>query len=211
MLHDDAVTEDRVSGWLLISYRVPNQPSTARVAAWRRLHRLGALYLGASTCLLPAGLADDRALDTVAEGISAGGGSIETYRIEAFTPEAHRALVERFNVERDAEYTEVVERAQALVAELDQETRRGKFTFAEVEENEADLVKLRRWLAAIGRRDRYGAPGRAAAEQAVAEADHDLRVFTERSADADSRADHNDHPVAPGGGDEREDDMGEVR
>ncbi|MBO3749917.1 hypothetical protein J5X84_27875 [Streptosporangiaceae bacterium NEAU-GS5] len=171
-------------GWLLISYRTPKQPSTARVAAWRRLHRLGALYLGPSTCLLPLDLADEQALSTVAGGITGAGGSIDTYRIEGFADGAHRRLLARFNAERDAEYTEVVERAQALLAELAEETRRGRFTFAEVEENEADLVKLRRWMEAIGRRDRHGAAGRARARQAVDEAAAALRVFTERSVQA---------------------------
>jgi uncharacterized protein YdbL (DUF1318 family) len=207
-LHHGWVNDNERSGWLLISYRVPNQPSTARVAAWRRLHRLGALYLGSSTCLLPVDLADDRALGTVAEGITGGGGSIETYRVEAFTPEAQQALVQQFNADRDAEYAEVAERAQALVAELDQESRRGKFTFAEVEENEADLVKLRRWLAAIGRRDRYAASGRAAAGQAVAQADRELRVFTERSARADDEAGNRADDQH---GEDREDEPGGVR
>jgi hypothetical protein len=189
VLHHVPVTADESLGWLLICYRAPKQPSTARVAAWRRLHRLGALYVGPSTCLLPVGLAEDRALATVADGITGAGGSIDTFRIEAFTAEAQQALLERFNADRDAEYAEVVERAQALIGELDRESERGKFTFAEVEENDADLVKLRRWLEAIGRRDQYGATGRARAEQAVQEADVALRVFTERSAEADDHED----------------------
>jgi hypothetical protein len=186
MLHHALVTDGNAVGWLLICYRTPKQPSTARVAAWRRLHRLGALYVGPSTCLLPADLADEQALATVVEGITGAGGGIDTYRIEAFTAEAQQALLERLNAERDAEYTEVVERAQALIDELDRESQRGKFTFAEVEENEADLVKLRRWMEAIARRDRYRAAGRTAAEQAVADADQALQVFTERSAEADN-------------------------
>jgi hypothetical protein len=172
-------------GWLLISYRAPQQPSTARVAAWRRLHRLGAVYLGASTCLLPAELADAHALGVVADGITRAGGSIDTFRIEAFTSEAHASLVQRFNDDRDAEYTEVVERSKALLEELDRETRKRRFTFAEVEENEADLVKLRRWLTAIGKRDRFGAPGRTLAQQAVDEAAEAMSTFTERSAHAE--------------------------
>jgi hypothetical protein len=194
-LHPGWVTEDERSPWLLISYRAPKEPSTARVAAWRRLHRLGALYLGPSTCLLPIGLADERALATVAEGITVAGGTIDTFRIEAFTADAQQMLLERVNADRDAEYAEVVERAQALLAELDREGQRGKFTFAEVEENEAELVKLRRWLAAIGRRDRYRAAGRPAGEQAVAAAEQALRVFTERSAGADEHMDEDEGGV----------------
>jgi hypothetical protein len=187
VLHDGwVVDDDETHPWLLIAYNTPKQPSTARVTAWRRLHRLGALYIGPSTCLLPAGLADERALATVAEGITAAGGGIDTFRIEVFAAETHDTLIQRFNAERDAEYAEVVDRAQALVAELEREAERGKFNFAEVEENDADLAKLRRWLEAIAGRDRYGAAeGRAGAEQAVVAADQALQAFTERSADAE--------------------------
>jgi hypothetical protein len=176
-------------GWLLICYRAPKQPSTARVATWRRLHRLGALYVGPSTCLVPLGLADEQALATVAEGLTAAGGNIDIFHIEAFDSEAQQVLLARFNDDRDAEYVEVVERAQALLDELDRETQRAKFTFAEVEENEADLTKLRRWLDAIGQRDHYGAPGRSRAAQLVEAAEQALRVFTEKTVEADEQAD----------------------
>ena len=197
------MTADDARQWLLIAYRAPRQPSTARVAAWRRLHRLGALYVGPSTCLLPADLADRHALGTVADGITGAGGSIDTFRIEAFSGDAHQALMELFNADRDAEYAEVTERAHAMVAELDREANRGKYSFAEVEENEADLVKLRRWAAAIGGRDRYGAVGRARAEQAITGAERALKEFTERSVNAEqadglNRSDDLDGPAAPG-------------
>jgi hypothetical protein len=31
--------------WILISYRIPREPSTKRIAVWRRLRRLGALQI----------------------------------------------------------------------------------------------------------------------------------------------------------------------
>lgn len=189
MLHHDSVVERERFGWLLICYRAPKQPSTARVATWRRLHRLGALYVGPSTCLVPLELADEQALATVAEGLTTAGGSIDIFHIDAFDSEAQQVLLARFNAERDAEYVEVVERGRALLDELDQETRRAKFTFAEVEENEADLTKLRRWLDAIGQRDHYGAPGRSPAEQVVEAAAQALKVFTEKTVEADEQAD----------------------
>ena len=187
-MHHDRVVRGERLGWLLVCYRAPKQPSTARVATWRRLHRLGALYVGPSTCLVPLELADEAALATVAEGLTTAGGSIDMFHIELFAGEAQQQLLARFNAERDAEYVEVVERAEALLAELDRETERAKFTFAEVEENEADLTKLRRWLDAIGQRDRYRAPGRSSAQQVVEKAAQALRVFTERTVEADEQA-----------------------
>jgi Protein ChrB, N-terminal len=189
VLHHHWVVGDERFGWVLICYRAPKQPSTARVAAWRRLHRLGALYIGPSTCLVPTDLADDTALTTVAEGLISAGGNIDVFPIEAFSGDAQQALLARFNADRDAEYAEVLERAQALMDELEQETARGKFTFAEAEENEADLAKLRRWLDAIGQRDQYGAVGRDRAEKAIDEAELALQIFTERCAEADDQID----------------------
>lgn len=184
--HPGTNSQAQVRAWLLITYRAPKEPSTARVAAWRRLHRLGAIYIGPSTCLVPIELLPhDGALDTVAEGVTKAGGSFDVFRVDAFAPDAERALLARFNTARDAEYAEVVERAEALVAELRREGERGKFTFAEVEENEADLAKLQRWLEAVRRRDRFRSSRRAEAEAAVQAAEERLRTFVERSAQAE--------------------------
>jgi hypothetical protein len=182
---DQRESPEKARGWLLVSYRAPKEPSTARVAAWRRLHRVGALYIGPSTCLVPIELAGNDALTTVAEGLTAAGGSFDTFGIEAFSPEAERVLLARFNAARDAEYAEVIERAEALVNELRREGERGKFTFAEVEENEADLARLRRWLETVRRRDRFGAALWTRAEAAIEDADRRLRSFVERSAQAE--------------------------
>lgn len=150
----------------------------------RSLYRRS-LYIGPSTCLLPVALADEQALVTVAGGITTAGGGIDIFRIEAFDPETERMLVARFSAERDAEYAEVIEQADALIAELDREAKRGKFGFAEVEENDADLAKLRRWLEAIAERDHCGASGCADAQKAVAHADQTLQAFAERSANSE--------------------------
>jgi hypothetical protein len=174
--------------WVLVVYRAPKEPSTARVAAWRRLHRLGGLYVGPSVCLVPLGLADRRALDRIAEGVRSAGGVFDALVVQAFAEEAQALLVNRFNSARDAEYAEVVERARALLGELEREGARGKFTFAEVEENDADLGKLRRWGATLAARAGVGALGRGSAEQAVREAEVALRGFAARAAELEDES-----------------------
>src|SRR6266700_4796659 len=138
---DRAAADPLQRSWVLVVYRAPKEPSTARVAAWRRLHRLGGLYVGPSVCLIPHGLTEPRVLDQIADGVRSAGGTFDALVVEAFAETAQALLVDRFNSARDAEYAEVVERAQALLAELEREGGRGKLTFAEVEENEADLAK----------------------------------------------------------------------
>lgn len=166
------------STWVLAAYRTPSAPSTARVAAWRGMHGLGGLFLGPTVCLLPAALADARQLEAIATRVRAAGGSFELLSVESFAKVAETALRGRYNDARDAEYAEIVERADGLIEELEREGERGKFTFAEVEENEADLAKLQRWLRRVRTRDLFGATGRVPAVEAVDKAAARLEAFT---------------------------------
>ena len=54
------------------------------------------------------------------------------------------------------------------------------FTYAELEENEEDLVKLRNWLAKITLRDAFGAPRRAATLEAIASCEQALEEYAAR-------------------------------
>ena len=51
------------------------------------------------------------------------------------------------------------------VAPIEKEHVAGHYTFAELEENEVDLVKLRNWFARVRQRDVFGAEGRQAARR----------------------------------------------
>lgn len=180
--------------WILILYRAPSEPSTARVTIWRRLHKLGAIYVGPSACLLPARLEAGSALHDAAEALRQGGGSLDTYTVEAFAQEAEASLEARYNAARDAEYAEIVERAEGVVQELELEGSRGKYTYAEVEENETALARLRRLLRRIRGRDIFGATGRPSAQAAVARAEERLEEFVDLTA---SREGQNGGPPIP--------------
>ena len=45
-----------------------------------------------------------------------------------------------------------------FLAEIEMETGRGRATYAEVEESEADLERFEKWLTAIANRDYFDAP-----------------------------------------------------
>ncbi len=81
------------------------------------------------------------------------GGTVFVLRVSVSSPEVHDTIIRRFQADRGREYDEFAERCTALLSELDKETRAGKHTFAEMEENEQDLEKLVRWLAKIQARD----------------------------------------------------------
>jgi Protein ChrB, N-terminal len=183
--------------WLLITVSTAGATASVRVQVWRRLRALGALYLQQSACLLPDQDRTRREVRRLLERVRAAGGTGRMLGVEVPARDEHAGLIAELNAARDIEYAEVVERTPALLAELASETARGRFTYAEVEESEADLARFRSWLAKITARDYFDAPGRAAAEAAIAECERALAAFE----DAAWRADTTDSaaPTVPAG------------
>ncbi len=115
-------------------------------------------------------------LDTI-ERQSASG---QIFYAQAFDPGIEQDILERFRSVRDEEYAEFCERSQDLLNEIDKETAKNKFTFAELEDIEEDRKKLEQWLGKIQARDFFGglrAPEAAAMIQTVREA---YQIFSKK-------------------------------
>jgi DNA-binding transcriptional regulator PaaX len=165
-------------GWLVLVYRVPSEPTRLRAAVWRRLKRLGAIYLQNSVAALPASVAAERALRKLRSEIldMSGTAALLSAAVLAGEPEVRAA----FQAARDDEYEEIVDKCQDFLAEVKKEYQANHFTYAELEENEVDLVKLRNWLERVRQRDTFGAAGRQAAEKWLAECEQALEAYAER-------------------------------
>jgi hypothetical protein len=164
------------TGWLLIAISTAGAPASLRTQVWRRLRSLGAVYLQQSVCLLPDRPEVARAVHRLLDRVGHDGGQGRLLRIALSQPAEQAGVVAEFQAARDAEYAELLERIPQLERELAQERARGRTTYAEVEESEADLERFRSWLAKIAARDYFAAPrgpqARAAVErcaQALAE------------------------------------------
>ena len=164
--------------WLVLVYRVPSEPTRLRATVWRRLRTLGAVYLQNSVTALPAGPGTERALRKLRHEIIGMGGSAVLMRGEALVGEAE--VLAAFQAARDDEYEEIVDRCRDFLAHVEKEHVAAHFTFAELEENEVDLVKLQNWFAKVRDRDAFGAPGRTEAESALAECATALEVYAAR-------------------------------
>ena len=77
-------------------------------------------------------------------------------------------MITRFTAERNEAYQEFISRCADFEAEITKERGVAKFTYAEVQENEEDLAKLRTWLEKIVRLDFYEASLRSEAEERIA-------------------------------------------
>jgi hypothetical protein len=85
-----------------------------------------------------------------------------------------------FQAARDDEYEEIVDRCEDFLAQVKKEHVAGHYTYAELEENEVDLEKLRKWFARVRQRDVFGAGGRQAAEKALALCAESLEEYAAR-------------------------------
>ena len=147
------VTDDTYSGWLLFLAQLPGSPSSARVALWRRLRTIGAAGILNGAWALPRTASHARFFKQLQDTVRAQGGRVFVMAVPESSPDTDAMIVERFRADRGREYDELSERCGAFLAELSKETTAGKFTFAELEENEQELEKLARWLTRIQARD----------------------------------------------------------
>lgn len=167
-----------VHDWLLITVTTPpGGTSTLRVYAWRNLRSLGAHYLQQSVCLLPATPKTTRAATRLVTRLRVEGGQGEMLRIRLTDSKQEAAVIDAIQRERTDEYREVVESTQQFHQELQHERRRGRATYTELEESDADLLRHQKWLAAIRARDYFDAPGGQEATAAVASCEEALAQF----------------------------------
>jgi hypothetical protein len=139
--------------FLLFLAQLPAAPSSARVALWRRLRGAGAASLVNGAWVLPRTDQHAAFLARLAETVRGQGGNAMMLVIQEMRPTEAESIVARFQTDRGREYDEFEDRSRAFLAEIKRETRRYKFTFAELEEIEDDLEKLSAWLEKIRTRD----------------------------------------------------------
>jgi DNA-binding transcriptional regulator PaaX len=170
------VTEN--DGWLLLIYRVPPEPTRLRAAVWRRIKSLGAIYLQNSVAALPVTPANERSFRKLRREIVDMAGTAVLLRSAVLAGETD--VKNAFQAARDDEYEEIVDKCADFLQQVQKEYTAHHFTYAELEENEVDLVKLRNWLAKVAGRDVFGADGRAGAEKALAECEQSLEAYAAR-------------------------------
>ena len=172
--------------WLVVSVSTAGGAASLRVQVWRKLRSLGALYLQQSACLLPATTDVARDVRRLAGRVRQGGGTARVLPMAFTDPAAEQAVITELNTTRDAEYAEVLQRLPELHRELAREQARGRATYAEVEESEADLHRFQAWLAKIEARDYFLAACGDAARTAVAGAADALAAFEDAALRAET-------------------------
>ena len=165
-------------GWLLLIYRVPPEPTRLRSTVWRRIKSLGAIYLQNSVAALPASPANERSLRKLRREIVDMSGTAILLAAGALAGEAE--VRGAFVTARNEEYAEIIDKCEDFLRQVQKEYDENHFTYAELEENEEDLVKLRNWFAKIVDRDVFLADRRPATERALESCEQSLEAYAAR-------------------------------
>lgn len=142
--------------WLLFLSQLPTHPSSLRVNVWRKLRAAGALGLQNGVWILPDQPEHVSFLEGLLKTVQDQGASGQIFTVAPLGEAIEQDILARFKMDRDEEYAEFNERSLEFLAEIEKETGKQKFTFAELEENEQDLQRLATWLEKIQKRDFTG-------------------------------------------------------
>ncbi len=145
--------------WLILIYQLPREPSRHRVAVWRKLKALGALYLQDGAAALPEDAVTREQLEWLQLRVREAGGEATLWEALPNTVAEDRSLVEEFRASREAAYKDLISAA----GRLQRKAELGSDGALLIEE----LGKMEREFRAERRRDYFRSPLRNEAAAAL--------------------------------------------
>ena len=104
--------------WVLLSYRMPREPSTPRITIWRKLKRLGALLLHDAVWVLPATPWTREQFQWLAVEIGELEGEAYLWESRLLLNGQADALAQQFQARVDATYQEILDEANSMQPDL---------------------------------------------------------------------------------------------
>lgn len=165
--------------WIFFSYSLPAEPSKTRVYVWRQLKKLGAVN-HQSVWVIPHSNDRINALKKLTEEIENFKGSALLVAGTVLVKSQEEGITRSFIDSRNEEYKEIIEKCHDFFEEIEFEIGRRNFIFAEVEENEGELEKLKQRLKKIEKRDVVKPPLRKEALEKIKECEKMFNDFARR-------------------------------
>lgn len=161
-LHYDDPMESK---WLAFSYTLSaKKKSSARVALWRRLQRLGTISPVNGLYVLPARAECLEAFQWLAQEVHQAEGQAVVLQVATFDGLPDPTLIEHFQTARRADYATIDQQLQALVAQLPAAP-----TAEAIAQGSDELAKLRRRYAELVQIDYFACAERASTAAKLAQ------------------------------------------
>ena len=109
-------TREGIGEWVLLSYRLPREPSTPRIAVWRKLRRLGVAQISDGLVALPAGARTREQLEWVSEEVIDARGTAAIWLAMPATRAQEDQLARAMAAARAAEYQALITAAEEAAA-----------------------------------------------------------------------------------------------
>jgi len=173
----DAPVEGKIR-WLILIYQLPREPSRHRVAVWRRLKTLGALYLQDGAAALPEDAVTREQLEWLQLRVREAGGEATLWEASPNTVAENTELVEEFRGLRETAYGELIDAADKLRRKA--EMGAGETILLE------ELSRIDRAFRNERRRDYFRSPLRKVADAAIREARRAVKSGVGRAVQEDA-------------------------
>jgi hypothetical protein len=128
------------------------------MALWRELRRSGAIPLGQAVWAVPDLPAVRPLLGRLTGLVDAAHGTLLLLAAKGYAAGDVVRLEQLYAAARQEEWSEFDADCRKYLVELEKEERLGKYTLAELEEEEQSLDRLRRWYRELRSRDLLGVP-----------------------------------------------------
>lgn len=170
----------QVIGWMIFSFKIPSEPSSIRVRVWRNLKTMGVHYLQQSVCIFPTNEELIKNVKKLQLHIQENGGETSLLEIDKLSSSSENEVIQSLNQERIEEYKEFLKESEKFLMEIEEETKEENFSFGEIEENEAALERLQKWLLKIQKRDFFHCELQQQAVKRIEECNSALDKFMEK-------------------------------
>ena len=150
--------------WIVLTWRLPSESSTPRVATWRTLRRVGAVLLTPGAAVVPYDEDLLEQLDFLAQSIDEAGGEAWVLPVQHLSDREEATIRERQRQARESEYQTLATEAKRVPSRS-----RSRQGLARVRRERA-LGALERRLRSVADRDHFHAPGKRAAARVIEEA-----------------------------------------
>ena len=163
--------------FLFFSYTLPTKAAKGRVQVWRQLKKIGAISYRA-IWVIPYAKGRVSLLEALGNFVQSLEGESLVFEGKLLKEEDEKRVLEDLSESSRLEYGELIDKCVAYLKEIENETAAENFIFAEVEENDEELEKLKNWFKKIQKRQIVDLPIKGQAITAIRQCEDAFENFS---------------------------------